>query len=65
MSQYFYHLVSCARETAVFSPTMKTQMHIKLWFLAAFQNNKKLHTCQLLASRNGKITNFVSTAFSH
>lgn len=57
-------LVSWARETAVFSWTREERMNTKLWYLAACQNNRKLHTCQLLASRAGKMTNVVFLALS-
>ena len=50
-------LVSWARETAVFSRGREERMNAKLWYLAGCQNNGKPHTCRLLASRAGEVTN--------
>lgn len=49
----------------LFSPTHWRRGWILNWrYLAACQNNSKLHTCRLLASTDGKMTNVVFLAFS-
>lgn len=46
-----------------FLPHTGGEDEFKLWYLAACQSNSKLHTCRLLASADGKMTNVVFLAF--
>lgn len=43
---------------------MEERMNTKLWYLATHQNNRKRHTCRLLASWAGTMTNTVFLVLS-
>lgn len=57
-------LISWARETAVFSHSLQERIRLNCGIWLSCQNNSKLHTCQPLASWNGKMTEAVFLAFS-
>lgn len=57
-------LVPWARETAVFSHTLEERRRLNCGIWLSCQSNSELHTCQPLASWDGKMTEAVFLAFS-